>query len=75
MAARQNTGVSRRLNKECNRRAAAEVAWIDAEAAWLQADTLARAGQMSAAEADAARFTADLFDDIADQHRGRRNAR
>jgi len=74
MAGRQNTVVSRRLNKQCNQRAAAAVAWIDAASAWLQADTLARAGQMSAA-ADAARFTADLFDDIADQHRGRRNAR
>ena len=75
MAARLNIGVSRKLNKECNRRAAAELAWIDAEAAWLEADTLARAGQMSPAEADAARFTADLFDDIANQHRDRRHAR
>jgi hypothetical protein len=75
MARRQDIHVSCRLNKQCNQRAAAEVAWIDAEAAWLEADTLARAGQMSPAEANAARFTADLFDDIADQHRGRRNAR
>jgi len=75
MAGRQDIHVSRRLNKQCTRRAAAEVAWIDAEAAWLEADTLARAGQMSPAEADAARFTADLFDDIANQHQDRRNAR
>jgi len=75
MAGRQNTVVSRRLDKQCNQRAAAEVAWIDAEAAWLEADTLARAGQMSQAEADAAQFTADLFDAIANQHRDRRHAR
>jgi hypothetical protein len=75
MAGRQDIHVSRRLNKQCNQRAAAEVAWIEAEAAWLEADTLAKAGQMSEAEADAARFTADLFDDIADQHRNRRHAR
>jgi len=75
MAGRQDIHVSRRLNKECNRRAAAELAWIDAEADWLQADTLARAGQMSAADADAARFTADLSDAIANQHRDRGHAR
>ena len=75
MAGRQDIHVSRRLNKQCNQRAAAELAWIDAEADWLQADTLARAGQMSAADADAARFTADLFDAIANQHRDRRHAR